>query len=81
MACANYCPGRRVVHGICILTTRDLERVQKVDMSTQYTSFFFNKYFLEWDPTPMDCMEERLVTTNVEEYQRDCVHFDRHTTA
>ena len=76
-----YCPGRRVVHGICILTTRDLERVQKVGMSTQYTSFFFNKYFLEWDPTPMDCMEERLVTTNVEEYQRDCVHFDRHTTA
>ena len=76
-----YCPGRRVVHSICILTTRDLERVQKIGMSTKYTPFFFNKYFLEWDPTPMDCMEERLVTTNVEEYQRDCVHVDRHTTA
>ena len=68
-----YCPGRKVVHGICILTTPDLERIDKLGIRTKQPNFFFNKYFLEWDPTPMDCMEEKLVSTNIEEYRRDCV--------
>ena len=32
----------------------------------------FNKYFLEKDPIPMDCMKERLVEANMEEYIRHC---------
>ena len=68
-----YCPGRRVVHGICILTTPDLGRIEKNAIRPKQPIFFFNKYFLEWDPTPADCMEERLVQTNMAEYWHDCV--------
>lgn len=67
------CPGKKIVHGICILSGADLQRIEKLGVSSKHPVFFFNKYFLEWDPTPMDCMEERLVRTNREEYWQDCV--------
>ena len=69
----KYCPGRHVVHTICILTAADLEKVERLGVHSKRPVFFFNKYFLEWDPTPMDCMEERLVRTNMDEYRRDCI--------
>ena len=68
-----YCPGQRRVHGICILTAPDLGRIEKLGIHSTKPVFFFNKYFLEWDPTAMDCMEERLVSTNIDEYWHDCV--------
>ena len=68
-----YCPGHKVVHSICILTTPELKRIDKLGIQTKKPIFFFNKYFLEWDPTPMDCMEERLVRINTEEYRQNCV--------
>ena len=68
-----YCPGQRIVHGICILSALDLGWIDKMGIYSTQPVFFFNKYFLEWDPTAMDCMEERLVTTNVDEYWHDCV--------
>ena len=65
------CPGQKIVHDICILTALEMQRIEK-SVVTKHV-FFFNKYYLEWDPTPMDCMEERLVETNIEEYKRDCL--------
>ena len=67
---SSLCPGRKVVHSICILTTPDMKQVLA---ATKQTSFFFNKYFLELDPTVMDCMEEMLVRTNIKEYWKDCI--------
>ena len=69
----KFCPGHHVVHGICILTAGDLARIAKLGVHSKRPVFFFNKYFLEWDPTPMDCMEERLVKANMDEYRRDCL--------
>ena len=64
-------PGQKIVHDICILTALEMQRIVKSGVTKHV--FFFNKYYLEWDPTPMDCMEERLVETNIEEYRRDCL--------
>ena len=77
----TYCPGKQRVHGICILTGPDLQRINEMGVDSRKPVFFFNKYFLEWDPTPMDCMEERLVKTNMKEYWHDCVpdtHHEHH---
>ena len=68
-----YCPGKKIVHHICILTGPDLGRIEQLGLRTKEPVFFFNKYFLEWDPTPMDCMEERLVIRNMYEYKYDCI--------
>ena len=67
------CPGGKRVHGICILTALDLGKIEQLGVRSRQPVFFFNKYFLEWDPTPMDCMEERLVQANMDEYRRDCM--------
>ena len=69
----RLCPGRKIVHSICILTTPDMGKIERNGLRNKRPFFFFNKYFLEWDPIPMDCMEERLVRTNIEEYKRDCL--------
>ena len=63
----------KVVHNVCILSTADIAKIYKLGIQTKRSIFFFNKYFLDWDPTPMDCMEERLVSTNIAEYRRDCM--------
>jgi hypothetical protein len=70
----ELCPGRKVIHLICILTTMELGIIERNGVRPNRPPiFFFNKYFLEWDPVPMDCMEERLVETNMKEYKRDCM--------
>ena len=66
------CPGGHVVHHVCILTAADMHLVERYRTRQHIPDLFFNKYFLELDPTPMDCMEEQLVRTNMEEYLRDC---------
>ena len=69
---STLCPGKKIVHSICILTAPDMKLV--VDgVKARRPHFFFNKYFLEWDPTAVDCMEEKLVGTNMQEYWKDCV--------
>ena len=68
----RFCPGRKVVHVICILTAPDMKHVLD-GRKTRRPTFFFNKYFLEWDPTVMDCMEEKMVEVNMEEYWKDCI--------
>ena len=69
---SKLCPGKKIVHRICILTAPDMEHVVDA-VKARRPTFFFNKYFLEWDPTVVDCMEEKLVGANMEEYWKDCV--------
>ena len=35
-------------------------------------ALFHNKYFMELDHTVMDCMEERAVAKNRQEFEADC---------
>ena len=74
----QLCPGKKVVHNICILSTFELEIIERSIQSKQ-PILYFNKYFLERDPIPMDCMEERLVEANMEEYMRHCREDNRYT--
>ena len=73
---SKYCPGRQIVHSICILTALEL-RIIEGSVHSKRTIFFFNKYYLDLDPTPMDCMEERLVKVNMDEYRKDCMDIPR----
>ncbi len=56
-----------VVHKICIASVGDLKFI------SEKTALFHNKYFMELDHTIMDCMEERLVEKNKEEFKEDCI--------
>ena len=64
----EFCKGS-VVHNICILSSGDLPTVYS---NAHRPTFFFNKYFMEWDHVIMDCMEEWLVEQNKLEYENDC---------
>ena len=75
----SRCPGGHIIHKICIVTARDLSVVEEFLTSQNNSMFFFNKYFLELDPTPMDCAEEQLVRTNMKEYRQDCGHTKYHS--
>ena len=67
----ELCKGR-IVHGICILSIGDLPMVFRKGVNAHRPTFFFNKYFMEWDHVVMDCMEQRLVEQNRLEYKQDC---------
>jgi hypothetical protein len=60
------CHGK-VVHNVCIVGVGDLPKL--VEMAGGH--FFHNKYFVEYDPVVMSCMEERIVQKNKLEYQQD----------
>ena len=64
-----YCHGQ-VLHTVCITNSADLPAIVK--SSTLNRHVFHNKYFAEMDHTVMDCLEERIVEKNREEYQQDC---------
>ena len=66
------CKGR-MVHGICVLSSGDLASIYSIGVNANKPTFFFNKYFMEWDHVVMDCMEERLVERNKLEYVNDCL--------
>ena len=68
------CKGK-TIHMVCIVSIGDLKGVVKSserEMHTHNRAFFHNKYFMEFDHTVMDCMEERLVEENKREYEVDC---------
>ena len=77
------CSGKKV-HSVCIVTAGDMKMVagetSPHGLAAGYggmrpgeaTALFHNKYFMEFDHTVMDCMEERLVEMNRLEYQQDC---------
>ena len=61
------------MHGICIVGSGDLHRVKhKVDSENVLGPLFHNKYFMEWDHTVMDCLEEQLIIRNKREYMKEC---------
>ena len=66
------CKGR-MVHGSCVLSSGDLASIYSIGVNANKPTFFFNKYFMEWDHVVMDCMEERLVERNKLEYVNDCL--------
>jgi len=67
----ELCKGR-IVHSICILSSGDLPMAYSKGVNARRPTFFFNKYFMEWDHVVMDCMEQRLVEQNMLEYKQDC---------
>ena len=73
----KFCKSGYNVHGICILTSADLHKVEsKVDVHNLKGPMFHNKYFMETDHTVMDCMEEELASKNRLEYNniiKDCL--------
>jgi len=67
----KLCKGR-IVHSICILSSGDLPMVYSKGVNARRPTYFFNKYFMEWDHVVMDCMEQQLVEQNMLEYKQDC---------
>lgn len=63
-----YCHGQ-VLHDICITGSADLPAILKISSDGH---MFHNKYFYELDHTVMDCLEERIVFKNIEEYKQEC---------
>lgn len=63
-----HCHGQ-VLHDICITDSADLPAILK---SSSDGHMFHNKYFSELDHTVMDCLEERIVSKNIEEYKQEC---------
>lgn len=64
-----YCHGQ-VLHTVCITNSADLPAIVKSSTLNRY--LFHNKYFVEMDHTVMDCLEERIVDKNREEYKQEC---------
>jgi hypothetical protein len=69
----KICPGKTQVHHICILSAMEMQNIHNAAVNSEKVFFFFNKYYLELDPTPMDCMEEALLVANMNEYMKDCL--------
>ena len=66
----------RVVHYLCIVGSADLHQVKyEVNLDAIQGPLFHNKYFMEWDHTVMDCLEEQLVIRNKREYMEECGGF------
>ena len=66
----QLCHGGIIVNAICIITGGDLPMVMS---TSENRTLFHNKYLMEKDYTPMDCLEEMIVEKNKCEYERDCL--------
>ena len=66
----EVCKGKNI-HSVCILNSGDLPTVYSKGVNAHHTTFFFNKYFMEWDHVIMDCMEERIIEQNRLECEDD----------
>ena len=65
-----HCHGQ-VLHEVCITNSADLPAIMSTLEQDGY--MFHNKYFSEMDHTIMDCLEERIVAKNQEEYRKECL--------
>ena len=61
------CHGK-AMHNVCVLTAGDLPLVVKDGKR----HLFFNKYFMDYDHTIMECMEQGIVERNKLEYELEC---------
>ena len=66
----QLCHGGIIVNSICIITGGDLPMVMR---TSENRTLFHNKYLMEKDHTPIDCLEEMIVEKNKREYVRDCL--------
>ena len=66
----EVCKGKNI-HSVCILNSGDLPTVYSKGVNAHQPTFFFNKYFMEWDHVIMDCMEERIIEQNRLECEND----------
>ena len=64
-----YCTGPRV-HSICIVTVGELQKM--ASFIDKPHALFHNKYFMELDHVVMDCIEERFVAKNKQQYELEC---------
>lgn len=67
---SSLCKEKHVVHKICICSASDLPWI--IEAMEERKFYFLNKYLIGYDHVVMDCIEDRLVQRNVEEYTRDC---------
>ena len=67
----GVCAGK-LVHFSCILSILDLPVLTKYSKSK--TTYFFNKYDMDYDHVVMDCMEESIVKQNKWEFTMDCIN-------
>ena len=67
---AKHCSGRNV-HFICVVNSGDLHRLRYKPDPKVKERFFHNKFFMEEDPTVMDCLEEELLRRNIKEFEHD----------
>ena len=63
------CRGK-VVHELCIPKIDDLRMIMNETRNGE-TALFYNKYFMEYDHTLMDCMEEEIIARNKREFDED----------
>ena len=63
------CHGK-VVHYLCIPKIDDLRTIMEETRNGD-KALFYNKYYMEYDHTLMDCMEEELITRNKREFDED----------
>ena len=68
----------KFIHYICIVTCGDLSTIMKYYRDTGEKALFHNKYFMELDHTVMDCIEERAVAKNRQEFETDCSQLGFH---
>ena len=61
------------VHSICVVNYADLPRIMG-ETKNGSNALFQNKYFMKYDHIGMDCMEERIIAMNKEEFQHDCLN-------
>ena len=66
----GFCEGHKIVNSMCIVSIRDLPRLQKASENMSW--WFHNKYFIEYDHIVMDCIEKLLIQRNVKEHESDC---------
>ena len=65
----KHCNGK-VIHNICISKIDDLSRIMKETRNGD-KALLHNKYYMDYDHTLMDCMEEELIARNKREFGED----------
>ena len=63
------CRGK-VFHNLCIPKIDDLRMIMEETRNGE-TALFYNKYYMEYDHTLMDCMEEEIIARNQREFDDD----------
>lgn len=65
----RHCRGKEL-HHMCIVSIGDVQEIVMSNLGKDHV--FHNKYFMDYDHTVMNCMEERIVGINKLEYDLEC---------